>query len=168
MMTERLNDSVEVRGGGSAVRRSVTVEVDRERAFAVFTEGMGSWWIRSHHIGAADMETAVIEPRAGGRWYERGVDGTECEWGHVVVWDPPARVVLAWQIDAQWRYDPSLVTEVEVAFTDVGPSRTRVDLVHRHLDRMGDAAAQIRAVFESDGGWSGLLGSFAAQAEQPT
>lgn len=149
----------------ASVCRSVTVEVDRERAFAVFTEGFDTWWISSHHIGAAEMEVAIIEPRKGGRWYERGVDGTECDWGHVITWDPPARIVLAWQINAQWQYDPSLVTEVEVTFTEEGASRTRVDLEHRNLDRMGEAAGQIRAVFESDNGWPGLLHRFAKRAQ---
>jgi uncharacterized protein YndB with AHSA1/START domain len=150
-----------------AVRKSVTVEVDRARAFAVFTEGLDSWWMRSHHIGAAEMEIAILEPRAGGRWYERGVDGRECDWGHVISWEPPSRVVLAWQINGQWKYDPSLVTEVEVTFTEEDASRTRVDLEHRHLDRLGDAAAQLRAVFESDNGWSGLLARYAQQAQAP-
>jgi uncharacterized protein YndB with AHSA1/START domain/DNA-binding transcriptional ArsR family regulator len=148
----------------TAVRKSVTVDVDRERAFAVFTEGFDTWWMRSHHIGAVDMDVAVIEPREGGRWYERGVDGTECDWGHVMAWEPPARIVLAWQINAGWQYDPSLVTEVEVTFTEDGPRRTRVDLEHRHLDRMGEAAEQMRGVFDSDAGWSGLLRLYADRA----
>jgi uncharacterized protein YndB with AHSA1/START domain len=148
------------RESDTSVHKSVTVEVDRERAFAVFTDGFDTWWNRSHHIGEAELDVAVIEPHEGGRWYERGVDGTECDWGHVIAWDPPDRVVLAWQLNAQWAYDPALVTEVEVTFTEEGPLRTRVDLVHRHLDRMGDAAA-MRAIFEGPQAWSGLLRSYA-------
>lgn len=148
------------------VRKSVTVDVDRERAFAVFTEGFDTWWIRSHHIGEAELEVAVIEPREGGRWYERGVDGTECDWGHVITWDPPAGLVLAWQLDGSWRYDPSLVTEVEVTFTEETPTRTRVDLEHRHIERMGEPAEEARAAFESESGWRGLLQRYAVQATQ--
>jgi uncharacterized protein YndB with AHSA1/START domain len=152
----------------TAVRRSVTVDVDRERAFEVFTAGFDTWWIRSHSIGASEIEIAIIEPRAGGRWYERGVDGIECDWGHVLVWEPPDRIVLAWQIDGQWKFNPDLVTEVEIVFTAETAERTRVDLEHRHLDRMGDAASAMRAAFESDGGWAGLLAVYAEQARTAT
>ena len=76
------------------VRKSVRVAAPQERAFEVFTAGIGRWWPKSHHIGAADLDTFVIEPRAGGRWYERGVDGSECEVGKVLAWEPPARLVL--------------------------------------------------------------------------
>jgi uncharacterized protein YndB with AHSA1/START domain len=151
-------------GTETSVRRSITVKVDRERAFAVFTDGFDGWWNRSHHIGAAELDAAIIEPREGGRWYERGVDGSECDWGHVIAWEPPQRLVLAWQISADWQYDPSLVTEVEVTFTQEGPSRTRVDLEHRNLDRFGAAAAQMKGVFESKGGWTGLLALYAGRA----
>jgi uncharacterized protein YndB with AHSA1/START domain len=105
---------ITIEGSERSVRRAVTVDVDRERAFSVFTEGLDTWWMRSHHIGAAEIEVAILEPRQGGRWYERGVDGTQCDWGHVIEWEPPGRIVLAWQINGRWQYDPSLVTEVEV------------------------------------------------------
>jgi uncharacterized protein YndB with AHSA1/START domain len=158
---------VAVKASEASIRRSVTVDVDREQAFTVFTEGFDSWWMRSHHIGAAELEVAIIEPREGGRWYERDIDGSECDWGYVISWEPPGRVVLAWQINGEWKYDPTLVTEVEVTFTEEGGSRTRVDLEHRHLDRLGEAAARMRAVFDSDGGWPGLLRLFAQQAQAP-
>lgn len=148
----------------TVVRKSVVVDVDREHAFRVFTDGFDSWWFPSHSIGEADLAEAVIEPRTGGRWYERGVDGSECDWGYVIAWDPPGRVVLAWQINGQWKFDPDLVTEVDVTFTEESPSCTRVELEHRHLDRMGEAGSQMRATFESDGGWPGLLAAFAARA----
>jgi uncharacterized protein YndB with AHSA1/START domain len=147
------------------VQKSIDVEVDRQRAFSVFTEGFDTWWLRSHHIGAAELQEAVIEPREGGRWYEKGVDGSECDWGYVIAWEPPGRVVLAWQLDAQWNYDPGLVTEIEVRFTEVAANRTRVDFEHRYIDRMGAAAAEARAALGSDGGWPGLLQRFVAQAE---
>lgn len=149
----------------TSVRKSVSVDADREHAFAVFTQGFDSWWLRSHHIGDAEMDVAVMEPWAGGRWYEKGVDGRECDWGYVIAWDPPRRLVLAWQINAEWRFDASLVTEVEVTFTEETPTRTRVDLEHRDLHRMGQAAEQIRGVFESENGWAGILRHFAAQAK---
>ncbi len=144
-----------------AVRRSVTVDAPIDKAFSVFTEGFDSWWPRSHKIGGADLERAVLEEREGGRWYEIDVDGSECQWGKVLRWEPPTRFVLAWQIDGDWHFDPELLTEVEVCFVAEGPQRTRVELEHRDLERFGDAQQQIRTAFESPGGWQALLGAFA-------
>jgi uncharacterized protein YndB with AHSA1/START domain len=144
-----------------AVRKRVTVEAPVDKAFRVFTEGIDSWWSREHHIGATELKRAVLEPREGGRWYEIGVDEAECEWGRVLHWEPPSRLVLAWQIDGSWHFDPTLVTEVEVRFVAETPDRTRVELEHRNLERFGDAQEQIRVSFDSPGGWQGLLGAFA-------
>ncbi len=146
----------------TSVRKTITVDVPVEKAFQVFTDGIDDWWSRPHHIGSADLERVVMEPRAGGRWYEVGVDGSECDWGRVLDWDPPHRLVLCWQISANWQYDPELLTTVEVRFVAESPHRTRVELEHRDLDRFGDSAEQMRAAFDSGGGWQGLLDAFAA------
>ena len=102
------------------VRHAVTVPLPIDRAFSVFTEGFDTWWPRSHKIGGADLAEAILEPRAGGRWYERDTDGGECDWGTVTVFDPPRRLVVTWQINAQWQYDPdpARASEVEVRFTE--------------------------------------------------
>jgi uncharacterized protein YndB with AHSA1/START domain len=149
------------------VRKSIRVGAPRERAFEVFTAGIGRWWPKTHHIGAADLDALVIEPRQGGRWFERGVDGSECEVGKVLVWDPPARLVLAWQITPEWKYDPNLVTEVEVQFIAEAANATRVELEHRNLERMGDRADEMRQKIDSPEGWGGLLQLFAQSATQP-
>jgi uncharacterized protein YndB with AHSA1/START domain len=150
---------------GLAVRRSVVVQTSPERAFYVFTEGMTSWWpTDSYSIGDRPMAEAVIEPRTGGRWYERADDGTECDWGRVLAWEPPARVVLAWEISAEWKPDPGIHTQVEVRFTPEDDGRTRVDLEHRGLESFGERAEQMRAIFGSDDGWNRLLGRFAERA----
>jgi uncharacterized protein YndB with AHSA1/START domain len=145
----------------TSVRKTVTVDASRERCFEVFTTGFDSWWPRGHHIGGAEMAEAVMEPRAGGRWYERDVDGSECDWGRVLVFERPSRLVLAWQINGEWKYDPSLVTEVEFTFTELAPRSTRVDVEHRNLDRFGEHTDAMRAAFGSDGGWNGLMERFA-------
>jgi uncharacterized protein YndB with AHSA1/START domain len=142
------------------VRRSIVVKADINRSFSAFTGGIGRWWPRSKTIGSAAQADVVLEGRAGGRWYERGEDGSECEWGKVLQWEPPSRVVLAWQIDGNWKYDPALVTEVEVTFTPLGSKETRVDIEHRNLERFGDKAARIREAFDSEQGWNGVLKSF--------
>ena len=149
------------------VRKSIRVSAPPERAFEVFTAGIGRWWPKSHHIGAADLDTHVIEPREGGRWFERGVDGSECEVGKVLVWDPPARLVLAWQLTPEWKYDPNLITEVDVQFIAEGANATRVELEHRNLERMGDGADAMRQRIDAPDGWGGLLQLFAQSATQP-
>lgn len=145
------------------IRRSVQVTASPAKAFEVFTAGMTRWWIRSHSINASPQKEVVVEPHVGGRWFERGEDGSECQWGRVLAWEPPSRLVLAWQVDGQWRFDPGLVTEVEIRFVPDGAG-TRVELEHRNIDRFGDRADQARAAFEAPEGWGGLLARFAAEA----
>jgi uncharacterized protein YndB with AHSA1/START domain len=136
------------------VKKEVVVEAPAERAFRVFTDKFGQWWPHAHHIGTADFKTAVIEPQPGGRWYEIGVDGSECDWGKVLVWEPPRRLVMAWQLNADWQYDPTLVTELELRFIALGPMTTRVELEHRNLERFGERAEEMRAALDSVGGWN--------------
>ena len=146
------------------VRREILVEAPQAHAFAVFTADFGTWWPGSHSIGKSPLKNAVIEPYAGGRWYEIGEDGSECDWGRVLAWEAPARILLAWQIGGDWRYDPALVTEVEIRFAAEAAERTRVTLEHRHLERMGDSAERARAAFESPNGWGAILARFAGSA----
>jgi len=148
-----------------SVRKELVVKVARQRAFQAFTEKIDRWWPRSHHIGRVEMKQAVLETKDGGRWYEIGVDGTECNWGRVLVWDPPRRLVLAWQITAGWQYDPDFVTEVEINFAEEGPTLTRVTLEHRNIGRFGVQAEAMWNSFDSDGGWSGMLAAFGRLAE---
>jgi uncharacterized protein YndB with AHSA1/START domain len=119
-----------------------------------------------HDVGASELDAPVIEPKAGGRWYERSVDGVECEIGKVLVWEPPTRLVLIWQLTADWKYDRNLVTEVEVRFIPDGAGATRVELEHRNLDRYGDRADTVRQQIDAPDGWNGLLQLFAQAAAQ--
>jgi uncharacterized protein YndB with AHSA1/START domain len=80
----------------TSVKKSVTVNASVEHAFAVFTAEFDTWWPRSHHIGKSPMKQAIIETRAGGRCYTTQEDGTECDWGRILEWDPPHRFLLAW------------------------------------------------------------------------
>lgn len=146
------------------VHKSVTVSLEPARAFELFTTRMTDFWPAEHSIGSAAIAEVVVEAAEGGRWYERGVDGSECPWGRVVAWEPPGRLVLLWQIDGNWQFDPAFETEVEVTFTADSPGHTRLDLNHRHLQRYGDAVETLRGVFDSPGGWQGTLDRFAALA----
>lgn len=149
-----------------SVQRSVTVKAGLERAFNVFTESFDTWWPRSHHIGKKPLQKAVIESRAGGRCYGREADGNECQWGTVTAWEPPSRLVIAWQIDPSWQFDPDLshASEVEVRFTAEAGGMTRVDLEHRHLERHGKDFEKVRVGVAGPGGWGGLLQMFGRTA----
>lgn len=150
-----------------AVRKSITVAASQQRAFDAFTAGMSDWWLRdSHYIGDTAPEAVVVEPRAGGRWFERAPDGAECDWGRVLDWEPPGRVRLAWHLDADWTYDPdpARATEIEVQFIAEGEASTRVELVHSGLEIHGERAREVREAVGSPQGWSGLLARYGAAA----
>jgi uncharacterized protein YndB with AHSA1/START domain len=149
---------------GMEVRRTISVPLSPEQAFELFTARMTEFWPPEHSIGSTPFAQVVVEPRTGGRWFERGTDDSECDWGRVAAWEPGRRVVLLWQIGADWTFDPDFETEVDVTFTEEPDGRTRVDLVHRNLERFGEHAASMREVFESPGGWNGTLDRFIAVA----
>ena len=146
------------------VRKSVTVQASPARAFEVFTAGMSRWWPATHTILKVAPREHIVEPRVGGRWYQIGVDGSECDNGKVLIWEPPSRLVLVWQINADWQFDPNLHTEVELRFTPEAEGVTRVDLEHRQLERMGEKAEAVRASVDSTGGWGAILESYRAVA----
>ena len=141
------------------VLKTVVVNAPQARAFKIFTEFFGGWWPSTHHIGKQPYETGILEGRLGGRWYERMTDGSECEWGSVIAWEPPARVVLAWHVQPDWSYDPNpeRASEVEVRFIEESPSTTRVELEHRHLERHGDGSSAMRGQVDSPGGWTTIV-----------
>jgi uncharacterized protein YndB with AHSA1/START domain len=145
------------------IRKSMVIKADPEKAFSTFTAGIARWWPPAFSIGTSPQKHVVMEPRAGGRWFEIGEDGSECDWGKVLAWEPPGRVVLSWQIGGDWKYHPDLVTELEAKFTQLGAKETRVDFEHRKLEALGDTAEAVRAQLES--GWPGLLEAFAAAVE---
>jgi uncharacterized protein YndB with AHSA1/START domain len=144
-----------------SVRASITVKASIDRAFRVYTEGFNIWWPREHKLGKATLDKAVIEPHAGGRWYERTVDGAECTWGYVLAWEPPGRLVLSWHINQDWvvNPDPAHASEIEVRFIAEGPKLTRVELEHRHLDRHAgpEAGRKIIASINAMEGWPGIF-----------
>lgn len=147
-----------------AVRKSVTVETSQEHAFDVFVHKLSSWWPPEHCLGEAPLKEAIVEARVGGRWYEIDSKNAQCDWGHVVAYNPPKSITLAWQISADWKYDPTIYTEVEVRFIAETPEITRVDLEHRGLEAYGDKAQAMRELFERPDAWLKGLELFRATA----
>jgi uncharacterized protein YndB with AHSA1/START domain len=145
--------------------RAVHIKAPPAKAFEIFTAQIGRWWPKGGGLGAKPLVEVVIEPGAGGRWFERDADGAETQWGRVLVWQPPERLILAWQLNREKRFDPNLVTEVELTFTAAKNGGTDVTLEHRDLERFGPEGAQW--VSSIGGGWSQKLGEFAAFADLP-
>jgi uncharacterized protein YndB with AHSA1/START domain len=150
-----------------AIQATLTVGVPVERAFRVFTESLNTWWPAEYHIGSAATDAAILEPREGGRWYERGVDGSECDWSRVLAWQPPHCLVVTWQINGLWQFDPKPdhASEIEVHFRADGPELTTVELEPPALGpacrRLGQA---IHETLISGGSWIAMLELFAKAA----
>ena len=150
-------------GSATAIRHEVVVAAPIERAFSVFTEGFGSFKPPEHNMLSVEIAETVFEPRVGGHVYDRGVDGSVCRWARVLVYEPPERVVISWDISPQWQIESDLekTSEVEVRFSAETPERTRVELEHRELDRHGDGWEAVREGVDSEGGWPTYLRRFA-------
>jgi uncharacterized protein YndB with AHSA1/START domain len=150
----------------AVVRRTISVAASQQRAFDVFTAKFGAWWPREYRIGPAPMLDFIMEPKVGGRWYELDEDGTQCDTGRVLAYEPPERVVLSWQLNEQWQYDPdpTHASEVEVRFIAEGPSQTRVELEHRGLERHGAGADAVRGSMDAPNGWTAVLELYATYA----
>jgi len=148
------------------VREAIVVNAPIDRAFSVFTEGIGSWWPENHHILKAPLAEMVFEPRVGGHIYDLGTDGSECRWARVLAYDPPRRIVFSWDISLAWELETEVekTSEIEVRFIAEGPERTRVELEHRNIERHGEGWEQMRAAVGSPEGWRVGLERFARQA----
>jgi len=144
------------------VIKTIEVKCAPERAFELFCARMGAWWPKDHHTGASPFADVIVEPRVGGRWFERGEDGVESSWGRVLDWAPPRRLLLAWQLDADFKFDPKFETELEISFEDLSPG-TRVRLEHRDLERYGESAGKIVELLR--GGWPTIIDRFGDFAE---
>ncbi len=153
----------------AATSTSVEAVVDApiERAFEVFTIGIGSWWDADKHILRVPLARMEFQPWIGGQIIDHGIDGSQCAWARVLAFEAPRRVVFSWDITTGWEIetDPAKASEVEITFAAVDPSRTRVVLTHRHLDRHGDGWEGMRDAVSSGWNLDGLA-SF-LEAAQP-
>lgn len=151
----------------TAVRKSVRVKAPIERAFDVFTSGLTRWWPHSHGVGKKPIQKVMMEPRLGGRWLEISEDGTATAVATITHWQPPLRLIMVWQVNAQWKPDATMKSEVDVRFSADGADATLVELVHHKFETMGaEAGASMRK--DVDGGWPGLLERFVSEVERGT
>jgi uncharacterized protein YndB with AHSA1/START domain len=148
----------------TSVQSSIVVEAPIERAFRVFTEDFGRFKPPEHNLLEVEIAETVFEPRVGGSLYDRGVDGSECRWARVLAYEPPARVVISWDISPQWQIETDLAStsEVEVRFAPEAPDRTRIELEHRNLERHGAGWEGVREGVGGDEGWPLYLRRYAA------
>jgi len=147
----------------TSIRHEIVVQAPIARAFSVFTDELGSFKPPEHNMLGVEIAETVFEPRAGGRVYDRGTDGSECHWARVLAYEPPNRVVISWDISPRWQIETDLekTSEVEVRFIAETPDRTRVELEHRNLDRHGDGWEAVREGVDSANGWPLYLQRFA-------
>jgi uncharacterized protein YndB with AHSA1/START domain len=147
----------------TVVRREVTVDVSKQRAFDAFTGQFGAFKPKEHNLLASPIAETTFEPRVGGHIVDRAEDGSECRWARVLAYDPPDRVVFSWDISPRWQLesDEANCSEVEVRFIAEGPERTRVELEHRNLDRHGPGWEGVRDGIADEGGWPTYLARFA-------
>jgi uncharacterized protein YndB with AHSA1/START domain len=152
----------------TSVRTEIVVNASAERAFRVFTEHFDRIKPREHNMLGVDIAESVFEPRVGGRVFDRGVDGSECQWARVLAYDPPARIVFSWDINPYWQIETDLdkTSEVEVRFVAETADRTRVELEHRNLDRHGDGWEGTRDGVQGEQGWPLYLERFAGVVDE--
>lgn len=136
------------------IRKELQVAASQETAFIVFTQKMDLWWPRTHHVGKCAMTEMLLEPSVNGRWYSKHEDGSEVNVGYVMDWDPYNRVVLVWQINANYQCDPGIISEVEIKFIKESAGSTRILFEHRNLDRLGEGS---KAIESMDQGWGMIL-----------
>ena len=142
--------------------RTIDVKAAPARAFDLFVHHMSQWWPKGKTPGGPH-EAIVVEPHAGGRWFERNADGQEAQWGTVLAYEPPSRLLLGWQLNGKFAFDPDLLTEVEFTFVPAAGGGTRITLEHRNLERFGADTERLVAAISS--GWPARLAEFVAYAD---
>jgi uncharacterized protein YndB with AHSA1/START domain len=152
----------------ATVRKQIVVDAPIERAFTVFTDRFGDFKPREHNLLAAPIAATLVEPRVGGNIVDRASDGSECRWARILAFDPPNRLVFSWDISPQWTIetDPARTSEVEVRFYAESPTRTRVELEHRHIDRHGPGWQSVTYGVDGPEGWPLYLDRYAALVKE--
>jgi uncharacterized protein YndB with AHSA1/START domain len=145
--------------GIAPIRLSFEVRCSAVHAFTTWTARTTLWWPVDHTVTAQPGLEVVFQPRQGGRIFERTPAGDEHDWGEILAWDPPRRLLYRWHL----RQDATDATEVEIRFVPEADDRTRVEIEHRGWERLGARGPARRE--GNFAGWSGLLPHFVSAAE---
>ena len=136
-----------------SIVKTVTVPLDPDRAFALFTTGIDQWWpLEPHSVGGA---TSLGVTLSADGIVEKLADGTTTTWGEILQWQPPSRVVMTWHPGAD--AGPAQ-TQVAVTFEST-PDGTLVRLEHSGWERVEPAR---RAGYGT--GWDVVLAAFVSAA----
>ena len=156
----------QVGGTKDLLTLSQAVDVPPERAFQVFVDEFDRWWPRDYTWGKADLAEIAIEPKMGGRAFERGKDGSERVWGKVLSFDRPHHIVVAWQItpDRGAEESDSTASRLDVRFSPLADGRTNVLLVHRDFFRHQGDWEKYRNDMAGKAGWPQIIAAYARAA----
>jgi len=137
------------------IKLTFNIPVSVEQAFEVFTNELDSWWPKEYTWSGRVLDTVKIEPFQGGRCFERGPHGFECDWGRVLTWAPPNQIIFTWQIspDRVPEPDPEKVSEVELSFSETANEKTFLKFEHRNLNKHGENAESYKQALNSPQGW---------------
>ena len=138
------------------LRLSYEIDCPADHAFEVWTSRLSTWWPKGHSTSGDPDTTVVLEPRLGGRIFERTSDGREIEWGEITVWSPPSRLGYLWHIGRE----RTAATDVDLTFVDLGDGRTRLDIVHSGWERLAADGPAYREA--NTNGWDALLPHYLA------
>ena len=134
---------------------STTVKAPPARAFELFTKHMGKWWGVGQTMGQSPHRDMVVEPHKGGKWFEIDANGKEILWGTVAAWEPGSKLLLSWQINSKFAFDPDFSTDLEITFVAAQDGGTVIRLEHRNLERFGADTEKFASMLNS--GWIGHL-----------
>jgi uncharacterized protein YndB with AHSA1/START domain len=136
------------------VIRSVNVPLSPETAFRLFTENIHHWWpLVTHSVYGDEAQRCTLEGWVGGRFYETHQDGREAEWGRVLIWEPPQRLVFSFYPGRA----PDRATDVEIIFDGEGKA-TRLTLTHSGWERLDSGLQAYRDRYNT--GWTFVLGKY--------
>lgn len=155
-----MGKELDSRGGYEPVSKSIIVKLPIDEAFALFTEGVATWWpLGSHSVGEENTITCVFEGQVGGRIYEVQDDGTEVEWGRVKTWNPPYSVAFTWHPGRA----ADTAQDIDIKFKSI-EGGTALQLVHSGWELLGDQAHAMREGYDS--GWDYVLSHYSAEVRQ--
>ena len=138
-----------------------TISLNPAEAFSAFVDGFGKWYPAEYTWSQNGLDTIAIEPREGGRCFERGPNGFELDWGRVTAFQPPKIVTFTWQISVKRVPIPNAAKagQVTVRF-DTEDNATKLTLTHHGFEHYAEQPRQYREALAAPHGWIYILDCF--------